>query len=89
MSYVDAYGPEKRNIREAIAQAREKHLKPLMDQSKWHAMHSSPLPKELHQTTYITDTSLDFMNRHLKNHQDKPFIPIGYDFDRAVDALVA
>ncbi len=74
MSYVDAYGPDKRNMRDVMEQARNKHLQYLIDASSWRCMHPSPLDAEIHQTTYITDISLDFMDRHIQNHADQPFM---------------
>ena len=46
---------------------------PRLDESGWEAMYVSPLPAEVHQTTYITDVGLDFMRRHLENEPDRPF----------------
>ena len=74
MPYCNEYGKDKKDIRQAMAEARDKHLKPRSDVSDWAMMYPSPLPKELHQTTYITDISLDFMRRHLEDHSDKPFM---------------
>jgi arylsulfatase A-like enzyme len=36
-------------------------------------MFTSPLPPEIHDTTYITDLGLGFMERHLDAHGGKPF----------------
>jgi len=40
----------------------------------WRLMGSSPLPSEVHDTTYITELSLDFMQRHCREHPDVPFL---------------
>ena len=40
----------------------------------WSRIGASPLPSEVHDTTYITDLGLDFMRRHLDEHPDRPFI---------------
>jgi len=74
MPYCNEYGPDKRDIRPAMLKAKEKYLNARREASDWALMYTSPLPKELHQTTYITDISLSFMQRHLKDHSDKPFM---------------
>jgi len=53
--------------------ARNRILVPLMKASPWAAMYPSPLPAELHDTTFITDRSLDFIRRHVADHGDRPF----------------
>jgi len=73
MPYAQAYGKDRRDLTEAMNKAREKILKPLTDASEWYCMYPSPLPRELHQTTYITDLGLDFMQRHLDEHPGRPF----------------
>ncbi len=55
------------------AEARRKHLQSLVDAEPWPLMHASPLPPEVHDTTYITELGLDFMQRHLAEHGDQPF----------------
>ncbi|HBE04223.1 MAG TPA: hypothetical protein DC049_17365, partial [Spirochaetia bacterium] len=54
--------------------AYDKILKTRRDASEWQTMYPSPLPKELHQTAYITDLSIDFIRRHKKNHAASPFM---------------
>ena len=73
MQYVTHYGADRRDISGAMAAAREKHLLPRRQASDWALMYPSPLPQELHQTTYITDLSLDFIRRHREQQPDKPF----------------
>lgn len=34
----------------------------------------SPLPSEVHDTTYITSLGLDFMQRHVETHPETPFM---------------
>ena len=41
--------------------------------SKWKLMYPSPLPKELHQTSFITDKAIDFMSRSRANDPDNSF----------------
>jgi arylsulfatase A-like enzyme len=53
--------------------AREERLAPLRRRSAWGMMYPSPLPPEVHDTTYITDLGLDFMRRHGAEHGDRPF----------------
>jgi len=74
MPYTDAYGPDRRDLRDAMSAARARIVDPLRAASDWWLMYPSPLPKELHQTTYITDLSLDFMQGHLAGHADEPFM---------------
>lgn len=52
---------------------REKILGPIEKASPWYRMYTSPLPKELQQTVYITDRSLDFLRNHHNTHADQPF----------------
>ncbi len=59
--------------KEDRAEARRKHLQPLADAEAWPLMHPSPLPPEVHDTTYITELGLDFMQRHLQSHPEEPF----------------
>ncbi|MCF7941432.1 MAG: sulfatase-like hydrolase/transferase [Spirochaetia bacterium] len=70
MAYCSSYGSEGEDITGALAAARERYLKPLQDRSSWHHMYRSPLPKELHQTTWITDNGIRF----IKDHSDQPFL---------------
>ena len=51
--------------------ARKRILDPRRNAAEWHLMYPSPLPKELHQTRFITDTSLDFIRREAK--RESPF----------------
>jgi arylsulfatase len=53
--------------------ARNRILVPLMARSLWPVMYPSPLPPELHDTTFITDRGLDFIDRHRVEHPDEPF----------------
>ncbi len=73
MPYLSQYGTENTDLRPTWEQARRKYLDPLKADSEWSNMYPSPLPPELHQTSWITDCGIDFMNRHLQEHQGKPF----------------
>jgi choline-sulfatase len=53
--------------------ARERILDPRKNASRWNQMYSSPLPKEMHQTSFITDRALDFMRDHAAQHAEQPF----------------
>lgn len=64
MPYITSYGPDCEDITESMKKAREHWLQPLQEASDWHHMYSSPLPAELHQTTFITDCGIDFIKRH-------------------------
>lgn len=74
MPYLREYGDAKENLYPEWKQARDEIVKPLEDASEWRAFYPSPLPKELHQTTYITDCGIDFMERHVQAHPDRPFL---------------
>lgn len=58
---------------DAAQDARERIIGPLQVASDWYLMHPSPLPPELHDTTYLTDLALGFMQRHLADNGDRPF----------------
>jgi arylsulfatase A-like enzyme len=73
MPWASSYGSQQENLLPQINAAREKILNPIIQQSSWGVMHPSPLPKELHQTTFITDRTLDFIKRHQAEHADHPF----------------
>jgi arylsulfatase A-like enzyme len=60
-------------LRDENADAIAEYLKEKKEQSDWRLMYGSPLPKELHQTTFITDRAMDFISRHTDNSPDKPF----------------
>jgi arylsulfatase len=72
--YLGKYGSEQKNLKGIWQRAHDEKVKPQKEASEWSLMYSSPLPKELHQTTYITDLSLDFMQRHIDAHSDQPFL---------------
>lgn len=73
VDYCRKYGKDRENLYEQIKWAYDKILAPIRKQSPWPSAYPSPLRRELHQTAWITDISLDFMKRHLLNHGDKPF----------------
>jgi len=52
--------------------AFEKYVNPLMKSSPWERMYPSPLPPEVHDTTFITEKALEFMDKH-KNDKE-PFL---------------
>jgi arylsulfatase A-like enzyme len=74
MAYMKEYGKDVIDIRPAWEAARRKHFDARRQASEWAPMYSSPLPAELQQTTFITNVSLDFMQRHTEQHPDKPFL---------------
>ena len=73
MPYLSAYGPEKRDLTEAWAAANRRILKPRRDASDWHLQYESPLPPEVHQTRFITDCALEFMERRTAGEDNDPF----------------
>ncbi len=58
---------------DACLDARNRILRPLEKASTWHLMHPSPIPPEVHDSTFITDMGLDFMRRHVDTYGDRPF----------------
>ena len=74
MPYITAYGPDRRDLSREHRAAAIKHREARQQASAFEHMHSSPCPKEIHQTTWITDRGLDFMRRHLDGRPDgQPF----------------
>lgn len=73
MPYMKEYGENKIDISQHWQAAYAEYVAPLQQKSNWRYMYTSPLPKEIHQTTYITDCSLAFMRRHQENYADQPF----------------
>src|SRR5690606_8944921 len=59
--------------RAAWNEARQQVLGPLKKAYPWEQMYESPLPPELHDTTFITDKGLEFMERHVARAPDTPF----------------
>jgi arylsulfatase A-like enzyme len=53
--------------------ARQELLVPLRQRSVWEMIYPSPLPPEVHDTTYITNLGLDFIQRHQAAHGERPF----------------
>lgn len=49
-------------------------LQPRRENSEWVNMYTSPLPAELHDTTYITELGLQFMKKHMEKYSDQPFL---------------
>jgi arylsulfatase A-like enzyme len=62
--------PEQRKMRE---HARETVFRPLFAQEQYVHMFPSPFPAEVHDSTWITDHGIDFMQRHTVAHPDTPF----------------
>lgn len=73
MPQTKEWGPEKKDFQAELVAARRKILGPLIEESGMPFAYPSPLPKELHQTTYITDKALDFMHRATGESPDQPF----------------
>lgn len=63
--------PAPYNTPEALRELRQHILKPLCEGNKWDNIYTSPLPAELHQTTWITDLALDYMKR--RSSEAQPF----------------
>jgi arylsulfatase len=49
-------------------------MAPRLDASAWDRMYASPLPAEVHDTVFITDCGLDFMQRMVASRSDQPFL---------------
>lgn len=73
MEYSKRYGKKHEDLLSKINKSTEKILEPLRKASFWRQAYPSPLRKEIHQTTWITDISLDFMEQHLLTYPDQPF----------------
>lgn len=74
MPYAAAYGPQRENLLPAMQEARRRILDPIRNASHFRLAYPSPLPAELHQTTWITDLALGFMQRRAAAHPDTPFL---------------
>jgi len=74
MPYMAWYGPDKRDLRADWEAAQAEFMAPRRAASGWHLMYTHPLPAELNQAAFITDQGLDFMERHLRDHSDQPFL---------------
>lgn len=59
MPYLQSRGPGGTDLRPAWEQARRRYLEPLQAPPYRRIAHPSPLPAELHQTTWVTDRALD------------------------------
>jgi arylsulfatase A-like enzyme len=68
---LDHYAPDLG--RPAFDALRRRILGPRWEESGWPTMFVSPLPPELHQSVFITNGALDFMDRHLRDNPEKPF----------------
>lgn len=55
-------------------QYRREFVAPLQARSLWRAMYPSPLPAEVHDSTFITNLGLDFIRRHTAEHAGQPFL---------------
>ncbi|MCC5844989.1 MAG: sulfatase-like hydrolase/transferase [Verrucomicrobia bacterium] len=73
IDYSRQYGVTNEDLFSRIQTARRNILQPIRAASDWPSAYSSPLRKELHQTTWITDQSLDFIARHLDSEPESPF----------------
>lgn len=62
MPYLDHYPPDARDRRDEWEQAVETHLRPLQQPPHRRIVHPSPLPAELHQTSWITDHALHMID---------------------------
>jgi arylsulfatase len=65
--------PNARYAPDSVRAVRERILGPLMKSTKWPQVYESPLPAELHQTTWITDLALDYLERRVDDPDGSPF----------------
>lgn len=63
--------PEAYRSNEALHALRQKIVAPLKLPGQWPFVYPSPLPAEVHQTTWITDLALDYIRR--RQGQQQPF----------------
>jgi arylsulfatase A-like enzyme len=62
------------HLRDEAVKAVERILKPRQDASPHRIMFESPVPADLHDTAVITGLGIDFVERHLAEHPDEPFL---------------
>ncbi|MDF1514451.1 MAG: sulfatase-like hydrolase/transferase [Anaerolineae bacterium] len=60
------------------AQVYEDAMQKRMDASAWDRMYPSPLPAEVHDTVFITECGLDFIQRAARHHAEPFFCQISY-----------
>lgn len=53
---------------------RRKHYLPRKNASVWHQVYESPLDARYTDAVFITNHSLEFMERHLEKRQEQPFL---------------
>lgn len=53
--------------------AVEQHLRSAQAKSSWNQYYTSPLPAEAHDTTYIAQRSIDFIERQTQERPGQPF----------------
>lgn len=73
MPWAHDYDGQGRDVYADIMDAIKRIMTPRLSAAKFPCAYSSPLPAELHQTTWITDRSIDFIERHQAVHPDQPF----------------
>ncbi len=66
--------PDKRYQNNYVQDIRQKILDPIRSAPPWDQVYTSPLPAECHQTTWITDLALDYMERRRDDHPEQPFM---------------
>ncbi len=64
---------DRKTIRERES-ARNEHLLPRQQSSRWRSMYESPLSPDLHDSAFITDRAIDFIDGHLSVETDRPFL---------------
>lgn len=77
MPYLAHLPPEGQDRRPAWEAARRRHLDPLQQPPHRRIVHRSPLPAELHQTTWITDRAVESLDR-LTDQDDPFFLYVSY-----------
>jgi arylsulfatase len=73
MPYIDTYPPNAENLRPAWGKALETYIQPQQQPPYRRICYPSPLPVELHQTTWITDCAIDKLDTFDKEGAEEPF----------------
>lgn len=74
MPYLSHYGAAREDLTGEWRRAEQRHLAPARAASGCEVAYRSPLSAELHQTTWITDLGINFIERHARKHPERPFL---------------
>ena len=66
--------PAQKHLSKRAERAKRDILAPIKEASFWPAAYESPLPPAVHDSTFITNKSIEFMQRHLIENPEQPFL---------------